>query len=40
MAVVQQLNHFSQITTGEVMSTNYPRWKINSEEVIITANEG
>lgn len=38
--VMQRLNHFSQRTTGEIMSSNYPRWRTDSEEVIITANGG
>ncbi len=40
MEVRQRLNHFSQRTTGEIMSSDYPRWRTDSEEVIITANEG
>lgn len=40
MEVMQRLNHFSQRTTGEIMSSNYPRWRTDSEEVIIAANEG
>lgn len=40
MEVMQRLNNFAQRTTGEIMSSNYPRWRTDSEEVIITANEG
>lgn len=37
MKVMQRLNNFSQRTTSEIMSSNYPRWRTDSEEVIITA---
>lgn len=36
--VMQRLNNFLQRTTSEIMSSNYPRWRTDSEEAI-TANK-